>query len=204
MLRHKDPAPHLHGHHRSNHHRRSNKCSSANHTKMTTSSPTGSPFQRRQNKEFSSFCTVHPPPNPMRMRTRNDEEFYGGFRRSSSLRRSTNEGQQGQHLSRGLYPGRAERTQNHHRSTSSNYRNNNNNNSSDYKPGYLQDTLTSIRRSRERAAASPSFSRTPSIRRSGNSKQKSLVKYENERPTLLRPTSLYYPSSSNNSYGKHS
>lgn len=186
-----------------NHHRSSSRRNKCNQHKMTTtaSSPTGSPFQRRQ-KEFSNFCTVHPPmPNPMRMRTRNDEEFYAGFRRSSSLRRSTNEGSSGGHLSRGLYPGRAERTNNQqHRSTSSNYRNNNNN-CSEYKPGYLQDTLTSIRRSRERAAASPSFSRTPSIRRSGNSKQKSLVKYENERPTLLRPTSLYYPSSSA-SYGR--
>ena len=87
----------------------------------------------------------------------------------------------GGHLSRGLYPGRAERRNDQqsarNRSTSSNYRNNNNNiinnnNNSDYRPGYLQDTLTSIRRSRERAAASPSFSRTPSVRRSQNSKHK--------------------------------
>ena len=60
------------------------------------SSP-GSPFQRRPTSSknnpdtFSSFCAVHPPPNHMRMRTRNDEEFFGsGFRRSSSLRRSSN------------------------------------------------------------------------------------------------------------------
>jgi hypothetical protein len=79
---------------------------------------------------------------------------------------------------------------------------NNNNNNSDYRPGYLQDTLTSIRRSRERAAASPSFSRTPSIRRSQNSKHKTSssalnlsTRFENERPALLRPTSLYYPTS---------
>ena len=54
-----------------------------------TSSP-GSPFQRRSKNTadpFSnSFCSVHHP----RIRTRNDEEFYGGFRRSSSLRRSNN------------------------------------------------------------------------------------------------------------------
>ena len=112
---------------------------------------------------------------------RNDEEYYGGFRRSSSLRRS-NHDNAGGHNSRGLYPGRAER-RGEHRSTSSN------NNNNDYKPGYLQDTLTSIRRSRERGVGnSPSFSRTPSIRRSQNKK--------NERPALLRPTSLYYPNSS--------
>ena len=107
----------------------------------------------------------------------------------------------GGHISR--YPGKAERTNtrtntdNRNRSSSSNYRNNNN---SEYKPGYLQDTLTSIRRSRERAAVSPSFSRTPSIRRSQNSKQRTNgTKYgtDTERPTLLRPTSLYYPSTNN-------
>jgi len=122
----------------------------------------------------------------------------------------------GGHLSRGLYPGRAERRNNdqqtttgRNRSTSSNYRNNNNNmiqnnnnNNSDYSPGYLQGTLTSIRRSRERAAASPSFSRTPSIRRSQNSKHKTSssalnlsTRFESDRPALLRPTSLYYPTS---------
>jgi hypothetical protein len=78
---------------------------------------------------------------------------------------------------------------------------NNNNNISDYRPGYLQDTLTSVRRSRDRAAASPSFSRTPSVRRSQNSKHKTSssalnlsTRYETDRPALLRPTSLYYPT----------
>jgi len=213
------------------------KCSHHHHhhTPIMQSSP-GSPFQRRPTSSkhpdtFSSFCSVHPPPNHMRSRTRNDEEFFGsgGFRRSSSLRRSSNNndglsgvggihglGGGGGHLSRGLYPGRAERRNNdqqtttgRNRSTSSNYRNNNNNmiqnnnnNNSDYRPGYLQDTLTSIRRSRERAAASPSFSRTPSIRRSQNSKHKTSssalnlsTRFETDRPALLRPTSLYYPTS---------
>jgi len=215
------------------------KCSHHHHhhTPIMQSSP-GSPFQRRPTSSknnpdtFSSFCAVHPPPNHMRMRTRNDEEFFGsGFRRSSSLRRSSNNNDGlsgssgssggnhglGGHLSRGLYPGRAERTRNdqqqqssggRNRSTSSNYRNNNNNmiinnnnNISDYRPGYLQDTLTSVRRSRDRAAASPSFSRTPSVRRSQNSKHKTSssalnlsTRYETDRPALLRPTSLYYPT----------
>ena len=208
------------------------------HHHHATSSP-GSPFQRRskQTDPFSnSFCSSHHP----RIRTRNDEEFYGGFRRSSSLRRSNNNNLLGSsssaggdhgspiggggmtgHISR--YPGKAERARNtttatinadnrNRSSSSSNYRNNNNNNS-EYKPGYLQDTLTSIRRSRERAAVSPSFSRTPSIRRSQNSKQRNTTtapsssstttKFgasessggsSDQRPTLLRPISLYYPT----------
>jgi CDC-like kinase len=178
-------------------------------TNHHTSSP-GSPFQRRPKNnnnnnnltDFTTFCAVHPPPNHIRMRTRNDEEFYGGFRRSSSLRRSNNNNEAaaaGGHISRGLYPGRAERKTSRNRSSSSNYRNNNSD--STRLPGYLQDTLTSIRRSRERAAASPSFSRTPSVRRSQNSKTN--VRYENEqqRPTLLRPTSLYYPTAASTASG---
>jgi hypothetical protein len=137
----------------------------------------------------------------------------------------------GGHVSRGIYPGRVERrtdvqqqqqSSTRNRSTSSNYRNNNNSSSaaaaaaaavnniigsSADKPGYLQDTLTSIRRSRERAAVSPSFSRTPSIRRSQNSKQRinnqtTQLRYENERPLVssnLRPASLYYPNTSTSS-----
>jgi len=208
------------------------KCSHHHHHHTPIMSSPGSPFQRRPTSSknpdtFSSFCSVHPAPNHMRMRSRNDEEFFGssGFRRSSSMRRSSNNNDGlsgggnhglGGHLSRGLYPGRAERRNNdqqtttgRNRSTSSNYRNNNNNmiqnnnnNNSDYSPGYLQGTLTSIRRSRERAAASPSFSRTPSIRRSQNSKHKTSssalnlsTRFESDRPALLRPTSLYYPTS---------
>jgi len=115
----------------------------------------------------------------------------------------------GGHMSRGLYPGRAERKTSRNRSSSSNYRNNNSDSRLNQQPGYLQDTLTSIRRSRERAAASPSFSRTPSVRRSQNSKPKTHFRYENEsissgglnssRPTLMRPTSLYYPTASSSS-----
>ena len=214
-------------------HRHSNSNPGSNmstHHHSHAASP-GSPFQRRskQTDPFSnSFCSSHHP----RIRTRNDEEFYGGFRRSSSLRRSNNNNLLGSaggdhpnsspigmtgHISR--YPGKAERARNtatinadnRNRSSSSNYRNNNN---SEYKPGYLQDTLTSIRRSRERAAVSPSFSRTPSIRRSQNSKQRNTTapssaggtKYgtsesgsSDQRPTLLRPISLYYPTTNTHS-----
>ena len=120
----------------------------------------GSPFQRRAKDPFTTFCSVH----PHRFRTRNDEEFYAGFRRSTSRNNENN--------NRIIYPGRAER------------RNSNNNSE---KPGYLQDTLTSVRRSRERVAASPSFSRTPSLRRSKKPDQ----------PNPSRPTSVYYKSSNN-------
>ena len=120
----------------------------------------GSPFQRRAKDPFTTFCSVH----PHRFRTRNDEEFYAGFRRSTSRNNENN--------NRIIYPGRAER------------RNSNNNE----KPGYLQDTITSVRRSRERIAASPSFSRTPSLRRSSK-------KPGNTENT--RPTSVYYKSSNN-------
>jgi len=50
--------------------------------------PDGS--RSKVNQEFlGHFCAAHP---PNVCRTRNDEEFYGGFRRSTSLRRSHRSG----------------------------------------------------------------------------------------------------------------
>jgi len=165
---------------------------------ISSTSPTlsFSPFQRvgsnrsKPASEFvGHFCTAHP---PSVRRTRNDDEFYGGFRRSTSLRRSQRSGvPDGSPLlrqdqlgtgHRTAIPGRAERAwPKHHQPTQPHLglsQGENNNYSRGGKPGYLQDTLTSIRRSRERAQVSPqqqqqqqqqqqhrgSLSRTPSLR----------------------------------------
>ncbi len=87
---------------------------------------------------------------PNMRRTRNDEEFYGGFRRSASLRQDNNNSSR---VGKST-PGKAERTVA---------------NNANSRPGYQQDTVCSVRRSRERVARAPSVSRsvsrTASVRR---------------------------------------
>ena len=158
----------------------------------SSSASSSSPFQRvgssRSKQAASStttttefvghFCAAHP---PNVRRTRNDEEYYGGFRRSTSLRRSQRSGvpdgsplmrQDGYAMPghRTAVPGRAERAWPKHHQPTQPHLGLSQGESSNYgsrKPGYQQDTLTSIRRSRERAQASPPpapLSRTPSLR----------------------------------------
>ena len=201
---------------------------------MISSSPTSSPFQRvgssrskpSANEFVGQFCAAHP---PSIRRTRNDDEYYGGFRRSASLRRSQRGGmpessgynrpdqQQPVLGHRSAIPGRAERAwPKHHQPTQPHLgfsQGENSNYVRGGKPGYQQDTLTSIRRSRERAQASPqqqrgSLSRTPSLRGSqqrgskpgglnNNSSSSSSrpgqphVSYENEVKSGGRPISMY-------------
>ena len=202
---------------------------------MMISTSASTPFQRvgssrskvGQNSSTTEFvghfCAAHP---PNVRRTRNDEEFYGGFRRSASLRRSQRSGvpdgsphmRQDHSGHRTAIPGRAERAwPKHHQPTQPHLGlcQGENNNYGRNKPGYLQDTLTSIRRSRERAQASPppsSLSRTPSLRGSqqrglkpssgssnnnnnnNNNNSKIIqpnVSYENELKSNNRPMSMY-------------
>lgn len=138
---------------------------------QTNMAPVGQQQQYPQSFVGKLYGTC-PPPNMKR--TRNDEEFYGGFRRSSSLRRSNN-----CHIPRvathGAIPGRAERTNSgairSDRSQAPPPISTSNSTVSlsamdNKKPGYQQDTFSSVRRSRERAAHSPrSVSRNASIRR---------------------------------------
>eukprot|EP00095_Tigriopus_kingsejongensis_P012728 maker-scaffold43_size480169-snap-gene-2.23 protein:Tk12728 transcript:maker-scaffold43_size480169-snap-gene-2.23-mRNA-1 annotation:"serine threonine-protein kinase doa" len=116
------------------------------------------------------------PPTSMVKRTRNDEEFYGGFRRSSSLRRSHRENICPHHGHQALVhsasssamssllgtnahsnnkiplPGRAERTTSNSTSATPGLKTSA---SLVQVPGYQQGTVASVRRSRDRTNGSP-------------------------------------------------
>lgn len=148
------------------------------------------------NHHFSSCLYGVPPPSAnMIKRTRNDEEFFGGFRRSSSLRRShrenicphhgnnpganTNSNVSGKPISTHTYasqgvgynksaiPGKAERTSS---SSAAGQNAATGMGGSGGRPSYLQGTVSSVRRSRERPDE-PNMSnhgRNSSVRRSNS------------------------------------
>ena len=147
------------------------------------------------NHHFSSCLYGVPPPSAnMIKRTRNDEEFFGGFRRSSSLRRSHRENicphhgngnsannngnsktitsssssQNGLGFSKSAIPGKAERTSSAGSGMASQPSGQNVNGG---RPSYLQGTVSSVRRSRERPDDSTSLlnhGRNSSVRRSNS------------------------------------
>lgn len=182
-----------------------------------------------KHKDFSA--AYFSPAGTNRMRTRNDDEFYVLRRSASSARKSSgnnnsssNHGyisnnsaqqqqlcpmhqqqqrqqhqqQRHQQQQQQNIPGRVERVVD----TSRN------------KPGYLQETFSSVRKSRERANASPTpVSRTPSQRRrmaaaattSNNNNNNTLFKYENEINFInrSRPKPRHYQSFNRNGSFSH-
>lgn len=130
--------------------------------------------------EHHFSCNFYGTPTNVR-RTRNDEEFYGGFRRSSSLK--------------------------------SNRNGSINNNVNWIRPRYQQDTVNSIRRSKERSS---DFIRQSSSRRSSNHKQ--TLKYSTSNSSTSskmstsssddslknRPISLYASNRGDNSLSSSS